>query len=233
MDKIKQVLTDLGFENKEIKIILALTKSGSLSALQLSKETGIDRTTVYDVLNKLINKGVVSSISKNLTTAYSCLEPEKLFLHFKEKYSALEGVLPNLINLQAKKRNDFMCETFQGKEGLKTVIKELVDSKAHYKVIGIRKEYEDLLGFFHEQGFLKINEAKIKETAIVEKGSKFKKTKNGDYKEVQKLSAPTTTVIYDDVVLFLIWSEPYQAIRIKNDLFRKNQEECFDLIWKK
>src|SRR3989344_2032456 len=232
MNNTKQILNDLGLGDKEIEVYLELAQNRSLSALQISKETGIDRTTVYDILNKMINKGIASSISMNKTTMYNCLEPEKLFLHFKEKCSALEGILPELTELYKKQKNVLICETFQGIEGLKSVLRDMISSNADYKVIGIKKEYEDILNFFHEQGILKVNQAKIKETAIVEKGIKFKKIKSGTYKIVKKLSAPVTTIIYKDIVIFLIWTNHYYAIRIKNNLFKNGQEECFNLLWK-
>lgn len=231
MSKIKEILADLGFEKKETDIYLSLIRNGSLSALQISKETGIDRTNVYDLLNKLIHKGIVSSISKNSTTHYSGLEPDKLSTYFKEKYSALDEALPELKNLRVDKNSDFICETFYGKEGLKIVLKDMLSSTKNYKVIGMREEYDAALGYFTDQGILKINENKIKETGIFEKGAKFKKTKNGVYKGVDKLSTPSSTIIYDDIVLFITWIEPYHIIRVKNKIFSKNQEENFNLLW--
>ena len=67
MDKIIYVLKNLGFEDKEIKIYLYLIKNPNSTVLQISKNIGIDRTTIYDILERLITKGIVSFIIKNNT----------------------------------------------------------------------------------------------------------------------------------------------------------------------
>ena len=108
----------------------------------------------------------------------------------------------------------------------------MINAKKDYHVIGIRKEYEDILSYFNEQGILKLNELKVKEIAIVEKSAKFKKLKQGIYRYLDgKLISPITTLIYGNNVIFFIWVEPYNAIRIDNKYFREVQEEYFTLIW--
>jgi len=150
-----------------------------------------------------------------------------------EKYSSLENVLPDLNNITDKSKEIVRCELFQGVNGLKVVLKELLESNLEYKVIGIRKEYEEILSYFNDSGILKAEELKVKEKAIIERGSIFTKTKNGMYRYLDKDSLPpVTTLIYKNVVLFLIWKEPYFVIRIENKDFTKTQEEYFNLMWK-
>ena len=45
MDRTKEILIDLGFEDREIKVYLALLRDNTRPAFQISKETRIDRTT--------------------------------------------------------------------------------------------------------------------------------------------------------------------------------------------
>jgi len=232
MVKINEVLQDLGLEEREIKVYLALLRNNTRPALQLSKETRIDRTTTYDILERLIDKGIVSSIIKNNTKHFTALTPKNFLLHFKEKYSALESILPELNRITTETKEPLTCELFQGKEGLKTVAKDIVAAKKDYKAINIRKEYEDILGYFNEQGIIKLEQFKVKESAIVERGAKFKKVKEGTYRYLdKKLLSPVTTLIYGNTVVFFLWTEPYFAIRIDNKTFAKSQEKYFELLW--
>ena len=48
------------------------------------------------------------------------------------------------------------------KNGLKTILKNLIDFKKEYKFIGIRKEYENILGCFNDQRIIKLNQNKRK-----------------------------------------------------------------------
>lgn len=233
MGMIDNVLSEMGFEEREAKIYLLLIKEGDMPALKIARKTGIDRTTTYDILERLIGKGFVSTYSKNKSKHFKPLKPNKLLDYFKEKYSSLQKIIPEMNKLSNKTQEKTSCEIFQGKDGLKTALNDLIKYGKDYKVINIRNEYEQILGFFNESGVLKLNEFKAKEKAIVEKGVKFKKLQKGEYRYVKnKLKSPITTLIYENVVVFFIWNEPYFAIRIENKSFSDAQEEYFDLLWK-
>ena len=233
MSKLFEVLKDLEFEEREIKIYLTLLKLGDSPALKISKEVGIDRTTTYDILERLIGRGIVSSYVKNKSKHFSALNPEKLLHYFKEKYSSLENILPELKKISNQTPEIVKCELFYGKEGLKSVGKDIVNNTEEYRVIGIRKEYEEILGYFNEQAILKLDQFKAKELAIVEKNAKFMKLKNGEYKYLnKKLLSPITTLIYKNKVVFFIWKEPYFAVRIENEQLAKAHIEYFNLLWK-
>ena len=232
MDKIYGILKNLGFEEKEIKIYLVLIKLGDAAALKISQEARIDRTTTYDILERLIGKGIVSSYVKNNSRTFSAISPNKLLIHFKEKFSSLESILPELNKIATEKSEKVKCELFVGKEGLKAVGKDLVNTAKEYRVIGIRKEYEEILGYFNDQSILKLDSFKAKEIAIVEKGAKFIKLKNGAYKYLdKKLLSPVTTLIYGNKVVFFIWKEPYFAVSIESTELARAQTEYFNILW--
>jgi len=232
-NRTNDVLTDLGLEEREIKAYLALIKNKGLTAFQISKEIRIDRTTMYDILERLIDKGIVSYSIVNKIKCYSALNPEELLTYFKEKYSSLKTILPELNRITQQSQEKVGCELFQGRDGLKTILKDLIDQGKDYKVIGIRKEYEEILGFFNEQGILRLNGFDAREIAIVEKGARFKRLKNGRYKYLnKKLLSPVTTLIYGNKVVFFIWVEPYFAVSVESSAFVKAQAEYFDLLWK-
>ena len=232
MDKINNILKDLEFEEREIKIYLALLQSGDLTALSISKKANIDRTTTYDILERLIAKGFVSLYIKNGSKHFSSLTPDKLLNFFKEKYSSLEGIIPELKKMSNKNSESVKCELFYGKEGLKSVGKDLINNAKKYYVIGMKKNYEDMLGYFNEQAIAKLDKFKAKEFAIVEKNADFKKLKNGQYKYLDKrLISPSTTLIYNNIILFFIWMEPLAVIRIENKTLAKAQREYFDMLW--
>jgi len=233
MSKLFEILKDLGFEEREIKIYLALIRLGDSPALKISKEIGIDRTTTYDILERLIGRGIVSLYIKNKSKHFSALAPDNLLNYFKEKYSSLENILPDLKKISNHTPELVKCELFYGKEGLKSVGKDIVDKTKEYRVIGIRKEYEEILGYFNEQAILKLDQFKAKEIAIVEKNAKFKKLKNGEYRYLdKKLLSPITTLIYKNKVVFFIWKEPYFAVSIENEPLAKAQTEYFNILWK-
>ena len=55
------------------------------------------RTTIYDFLEKLINKGLVNTVIKKNVTYYKATEPIKLMDFLKEKETHLQKILPDLL----------------------------------------------------------------------------------------------------------------------------------------
>ena len=65
---VKQVLSELGLSEGEIKVYMALLKLGSSPVSALKEETKLHRTTIYDFIEKLLNKGLVNHVIKNNVT---------------------------------------------------------------------------------------------------------------------------------------------------------------------
>ena len=57
-----QNLTKLGLNQNEAKVYLSLLKFGKSDAHQIIKDTKFHKSIVYDNLDKLINKGLVTYI---------------------------------------------------------------------------------------------------------------------------------------------------------------------------
>ena len=121
MNETNKILENLGLDKREIKVYLTLIKSNSKTALEISKETKIDRTTVYDLLNKMMHEGIVSNMKKNNSTYFKSISVNDLISYFKEKINALESISEKLKEMENKEKNEFDCEVFVGLEGLKTV----------------------------------------------------------------------------------------------------------------
>jgi HTH-type transcriptional regulator, sugar sensing transcriptional regulator len=232
MSRMIEVLGQQGFERREIAIYLFLVKHRDSTALEISKGAKIDRTTAYDLLEKMIARGIVSSILKNSTRRFNALAPRELIAYFREKFESLESILPDLDRHQEQASMPLTCELFEGTEGLRTVLKDLLNSKKDYRAIGIRKEYEQVLGYFNDLGVIRMDQFKAREIALVENNARFKKLKNGIYRYTKnKLKSRMTMVLYSDIVLFFVWTEPYHAIRIKNAEFAAGQLEYFNIMW--
>ena len=108
---LKNLLSALNFSEKESLVYLALLEVGSEKAQEIAKKTGLNRTTVYDIFEVLMQKGLVSKYKKGSATFFNALEPKHLLTYLdrekeeqakkiekqKQKVSQL---LPQLISLQ-------------------------------------------------------------------------------------------------------------------------------------
>jgi hypothetical protein len=180
-----------------------------------------------------MQKGIVSCTTINNAKHFSALKPRQLMDYFKEKYSSLESIMPAMNKLSSQAKEPVRCELFYGVEGLRTILKEVISRGKDYKAIGIREEYEEIIGYLTDPFVSKLNRFNAKETAIVEKGTRFTKLRRGNYRYLEKgKMPPVTTALYGDISVFIIWTEPYYAIRIENKTFAKAQDEYFNMMWK-
>jgi len=94
-----EVLKEIGLNEDESKVYVALLKEGSSLASNISKSTKINRSHTYKILDELIEKGFVSYAIKNNTRYYNPISPEKILDLIREKEFKLKEELPKLINL--------------------------------------------------------------------------------------------------------------------------------------
>ncbi len=75
---IENILKQLGFGEKEIKVYLALLSQGKTTPAHLSTLTGIKRTTIYSISKELLDKGVVVEDIAGPHSFLVALPPEDL-----------------------------------------------------------------------------------------------------------------------------------------------------------
>lgn len=109
MDHTVQQLKKLGFNEYEAKSYVSLVKQGPVTAYQVSKESGIPRARIYEVLGTLCDKGIVMKEEINDTTRYSPL-PVEIFLQkvqseWQSTYSVISESLKELETSEEKVDN--------------------------------------------------------------------------------------------------------------------------------
>ena len=123
---VRKTLKELSFDEKETEVYLALLKIGETTATKISNETKIERTLVYYITEKLINKGLVSFKIKNNVKYYSASHPEKLLDDIKEKEKSLLKVLPFLEHVRKQSyEEDVRVDIYKETAGLKEVMNDM------------------------------------------------------------------------------------------------------------
>ncbi len=79
MDELIAQLKELGFTEYEAKAYTALVQKSHISAYQVSKNSGIPRARIYDILDVLVEKGLVLKEEAADQTTY-CSIPVEMFL---------------------------------------------------------------------------------------------------------------------------------------------------------
>lgn len=229
-----KTLENLGLEEKEVKIYLSLLKLNQATATKISEETRVERTLCYSIIQKLIDKGLVSYIIENNVKYFKPAPPEKLMQDLKEKEEELKEIMPELISLTKFKQEKTKAEIYQGKEGMKTVLKDIIKQKKDYIVFGEEGRFQETLPIYSEQFMKKLEEENIKERVLVKEGQKdIVKSKNSQFKYISKeYFYPSSTVVYGNKIAILVWSEPFLTILIENKEVADSYRGYFELLWK-
>ncbi len=101
-DRLVQRLGELGMSAYEAKAYLALVTAGRpLNGYEVAKNSGVPRSTVYETLGKLVNRGAAfEARSAQEKTCYLPLPPKALLNRMSEDFEqslhALQAELPSL-----------------------------------------------------------------------------------------------------------------------------------------
>lgn len=242
-----KILNDIGLTENEVKIYLTLLKTGVVTAYELSQKAGIYRVHVYDKLEQLINKGLVTYVYEGSKKHFRATSPEKLKQYLEDKEKALnvqkekiEKILPELNSLLKEPKEDTSVEVFRGKEGLKYFLKDIIKTSKEVLVTGIDDEkYHKTLGIFMDQYFRDLKNNKIKERIITLNkkniflfDKKIAPTTEYRYLKEDDSFNPTNTFIYENKIVIVSWGNPITATMIKNKQVANTYKTHFEHLWK-
>jgi len=241
-----KALKGIGFVDNEIKIYLTLLRSGAVTAYELSKKTGIYRAHVYDKLERLMEKGLVTHVYQGAKKYFQAAPPEKIKYYLEEKKKILEEqeadverIMPDLLAMQKSPKEDTKVEVFKGKEGLKYFLKDIVKTGKEVLITGIDdSKYYDMLPVFIKHHFRDLKKSRIAERVITIKKPGiflFKKSEapTTEYRFLEeKQFNPTNTFIYGDKIVLVSWGTPVTATMIQNSQTAETYRNHFEYLWK-
>lgn len=126
---MEKLLKLLGFSDNEAKIYLASLELGQASVQDLAKKAGIKRTTVYVVLEFLLNKGVIGKTTEKNKMRFIAEPPDKLLAMTDELRDKIKKALPQLEAVYNKNETKPKIIFFEGKEAIQNVYDDTLREK--------------------------------------------------------------------------------------------------------
>lgn len=235
---IEKHLTELGLSPAEIKVYLYLVTYGACYAHQLSKETKLHRTNVYEALDRLSSKGLISFIKRNNLTWYETKNPTALLNILEEKKLMLENTkqelqdeIQHLVPVSTKQLE---AGIYVGKKGLRMLFEEMLELEKPIALIAAQLQFQELFGPYFELWHKQRAAAKIPMRSIFPKNfeSKLVSRPYLKYKFVlHQFTNPTTTIIYGSNCVLIEWSDEPLAIKIQSEKIVKTHLNYFNVIW--
>lgn len=233
----------MGLTEGEAKVYIALSKLGSSTVGPIVKESKVAYSNIYDILNRLIEKGIVSFIIKQKTKYFTASSPSNLVDYLDKKENeikkeklALQKILPDLERLQESKENQ-EAEIFIGTKGLKTAYEKMFKK--------MEKTDEALFFYIHKEEHAEKANLFYSSTADLVKGVKNKGICNKEYKKswFSKIAKHLTIKYVDfpipgnidiikDYVFIVSWHPSITGILIHSKNIANTMKNYFHEVWK-
>ncbi len=233
-------LRKIGLNEKESKVYLTLLELGDSLASEIAKKTNINRSLLYSFLDELIEKGIVTYILKNNVRFYRAAEPNKILSMLKEKENIFSSILPDLISLHKPKTKKPIVEILEGKEGIKTILNDLIKQNKEWFAFNIPGKGPEILGptvhaFEKERQKAKIilNVICVRTKQGLKRGKEFSQMKHTNVRYVpEKYESPASNWIYGDRIVIIFWYKEFPfAIRIIDKNLADSYKNYFKVFW--
>lgn len=152
-----------GLNEKEARIYLAALELGATSVLEISRKTGLKRTTIYEILPSLIQSGLISQTSEGKRRRLIAESPEKLFNAKKQELDSLRGLLPSLEAFRNVAIEKPSVKWFEGKDAIQQVFAVMIrDTSVKEPILGIEGKFNAMHQKIGQDFFKKILKEKKK-----------------------------------------------------------------------
>lgn len=233
----EEILEEAGLTISEAKIYLSLLENGASRAGEISRLTGIHRRSVYDALERLIEKGLASYIKTNNRKYYEAVNPERLLELIKEKEDNIKKLLPELMLL--RKLSDEKKEVlfFRGKQAIKTVFDDQIKEAKEVLIFGDAVNVNEIVKYYFPHFDNERVEKNIKVRMLFDQSAKkepyLKTIPLAEIRFVKKGNkSPVSTNIYGDKISIIIWDETPKAILIAEPALANSFRSYFEFIWR-
>src|SRR3989338_7760287 len=242
----KKLLEEIGLTKGEIRVYFTLLKIGETTTGKIIEEAQISSGKIYEILDKLIKKGLVGFIIKEKTKYFSPASPNRIldYIHEKEKElnqkeQELVKELPSLIAIGKAEKEKKETHLFKGFKGIQTAIFEALEdltSKDEVLAMGIRSSKEERFNLLWQRWHIeRVNKKIVCKAIFSDKNTEYYKTfKKMKFVEVRILEGVTPSaidVMKDRVLIFTYGEEP-SCLSIKNPEIAESFKSFFENLWK-
>jgi HTH-type transcriptional regulator, sugar sensing transcriptional regulator len=245
-----EILQNIGLTEGEIRVYLALIKLGPSTTGPIVDRSEVSSSKIYNILERLIQKGLISYTIKEKTRHYQAENPLKIKNYIDKKEKSLQQqkkeinkLIPELQQQMQTQKTIAEAQIYKGFKGIQTIIDNSYNSLKKgetFYALGIPSYQEPK---YHEYWSKEDHPRRIK------LGIKVKLLFNlNTPKEVLKnrnsfwgsearympipIETPSWILIYKDTAVIILQGDEPMAIEITNPKIAHSFKEYFDAFWK-
>lgn len=243
----EEVLKKIGITRQETKVYLALLELQEAQTGKLCKYTKIASSNIYNILDSLMKKGLISYRVQNNIKVFMPSPPEILNELFLEKQKKLDQerkevaeIISNLKKTELPKEPYSNYKYFEGIIGIKAMwhkVNQEMNPEQTERVYTAKKEsYERLVGFYTEHHYLRVKK-KVKSRMIFPKEDKALAEKRiNEFTQVKFMDLKNEAewgTIGDNFFIQYLTSKKPRAFLITDKIFSETFNQVFDELWEK
>ncbi|MBN2421522.1 hypothetical protein JXB27_04555 [Candidatus Woesearchaeota archaeon] len=225
-------LEDAGLTKNEAKVYSALIDLGPSRAGLLTRKTGIHRRNVYDAIEMLIQKGLVSYIKENNVRLYSAVSPTRFIEILKEKETNLASIIPEMEKKMSFAAEKKQTNFFRGKQAIKSIFDDQIKEGKEILIIGACPFAKDIVKYYFPRYDNERKRKKIKVKALFTSKADCKIPLSEVKYLPKEMDSPSATNIYGNKVAIILWTEEPVAILIDQKEIADSYRSYFELLWK-
>jgi len=234
-----QELKVLGLTKGEIKVYTAVLDIGSSTINKIHEKTGLERRGIYDIINKLVEKALITYTIEKGKRNYHCSPPNRLREKADEKRQEIENfekLIPKIEDAYKTSKPKVSFEIFRGKEGIKTVFEDMLNHKNIYVIGGGFYIVRELPYYWPHYNKRRIKK-KVTWHNLVRNELRYKIPDN-KFVKVKFLPKefsgnPVVIITYGNKVANLSWKEEWFAFVIENKEIAENYKKYHQYLWNK
>jgi HTH-type transcriptional regulator, sugar sensing transcriptional regulator len=242
------LLERIGLSNAEVRVYLALLSLGSVPSSRIVDETSLRKSTVYESIGRLQERGLVSYVIKDKRRYFEGADPEKLVDFVEDQKRLLDeygravaDLVPAIRGGLTPGRPRAEAHVLAGVEGFKTMRRDILRSaKGELLLLGaISRENEVMPAFYKNWNtsrqlkgiFLRVlHKESARRKAMTDK--RFM----GELFETRflprELESPAVINVYGDHVVNVLWKRDYPlCFMLINQDIADSYRRYFEYLW--
>jgi len=241
-----EILEKIGLTKGESRVYITLAKIGLSSVGNIINNSKVSRSKIYDVLNRLITKGIVTSVTEGKIKRFNAVPPRQLkeFIDMQKeelenKEQKLNELIPKLQKISPSPET--YAEILSGPRGIKAFF-----DMSNYNnptndellVLGYSREASIYFHAYWRDHHKERIKRKIHGRVIYDYETWFLKERNKrKYVEQRYLpkgiKTPAFILVWADTVGTIVFTKEQKlCFMIKNKEVAKSYKDYFELLWK-
>ena len=116
-----ELLETLGLSGAEVAVYLATLELGQGHIQDISRKSGVKRTSIYNFIDQLKERQLLTEIKKGKRKLYLASDPRSLIDQSRSRTTSLERLIPQLLAVSNSVHNKPRVSFYEGVDGMKEV----------------------------------------------------------------------------------------------------------------